>query len=227
MPTFKTPTYSKVTHPTTGAVEPCYTFLIENNGSNHTTTFMVESKEEISVASLEKCLGENTEWWREFLKGFLEASAKLFSKPYTAAQIQSITKHGIQGTAADHYPAQITVLPKMIQIRGGVFWVHWEYVAEPIRIDIPDLEPALPVLNLVEDGVQEVNGEDLENATEETLEIDPPTKFYDKRRVKEAKLKARLAAYKAQRQINQFYEKYGTELSDSETESESEEDVQL
>jgi hypothetical protein len=53
----------------------------------------------------------------------------------------------------------------------------------------------------------------------EILEIESPVKYYDKQRVKEARLKAKLAVYKAQRQIAEYSEKYG-EISDSDTESE-------
>jgi len=52
----------------------------------------------------------------------------------------------------------------------------------------------------------------------------PILKLYEKQRVKEAQLRARLAAYQAQAQMNQFYEKYGDEVSESEWGSEDEED---
>jgi hypothetical protein len=75
--------------------------------------------------------------------------------------------------------------------------------------------------------LEEVTGDEVpadENATE--VEIDSPTKFYDKQKVKEARLRAKIAMYKAQRQMSKFYEKYGTDVTDSDTESEyaSEED---
>jgi len=63
--------------------------------------------------------------------------------------------------------------------------------------------------------------------TDDALELDSPAKFYDKQRLKEARLKAKLAAYKAQRQMVQYYEKYGDNSSDSddlETSDEESED---
>jgi hypothetical protein len=54
-----------------------------------------------------------------------------------------------------------------------------------------------------------------------------PTKFYEKNKVKEARLKAKIAMYRAQHQRNKYYEKYGTEVTDSDTEEESEEDEEV
>jgi len=52
----------------------------------------------------------------------------------------------------------------------------------------------------------------------------PILKLYEKQRVKEAQLRARLAAYQAQAQMNHFYEKYGDEVSESEWGSEDEDE---
>ena len=68
------------------------------------------------------------------------------------------------------------------------------------------------------------------NATD-VVEWNHSDRFYDKQKVKEARLKAKLAHYKAERQMRMYYDKYGNEMSDtdvdSEESSESEEDVQL
>jgi hypothetical protein len=50
--------------------------------------------------------------------------------------------------------------------------------------------------------------------------------------VKEARLKAKLAQYKAERQMRMYYDKYGNEMSDTdvdsdESEESSDEEVQL
>lgn len=114
----------------------------------------------------------------------------------------------------------------MIQIRGGFFWVQWEYIATPITIDIPDMtedtpeEKTLPVSNEVE----ELNGDDVPvdpNATEESMTLDTPSKIYDKQKVREARLKASIAMYRAQQLMNRFFEKYGTEVTDSDTETDT------
>jgi hypothetical protein len=47
--------------------------------------------------------------------------------------------------------------------------------------------------------------------------------------VKEARLKAKLAEYKAERQMRMYYDKYGNEMSDTDVDSDEseEEEVQL
>ena len=99
-----------------------------------------------------------------------------------------------------------------------------------MMIDIPVIEPepdrnevvGLPVVSKLADGLEELNMDDVpmdKNATDGVLELDSPTKFYDKQKVKEARLKAKLAVYKAQHQLSKYYEKYGNDISDSDTES--------
>ena len=134
------------------------------------------------------------------------------------------------------FPATITFHPQTIQIRGGVFYVNWAYHSTPITIDIPDCEEevSLPVSSQADiNEVQELNGEEVPidpNATGDTLVLDTPTKFYDKNKVKEARLKAKIAMYRAQNQLNRYYEKYGTDVTDSDTDGETsdeEEEIQL
>jgi hypothetical protein len=245
MPTFKAPQYSKMVHATTKAIEPCYTFPIEFADSEETPAFVADDAGSLSLESLQHTIQENVTWWNDVVQSFLQASIKLFSKPYTIQQIHKISKHSLQGTEPSQFPVHVTVQPVTIQIRNGAFWVHWKYTTEPLQIDIPDLaEPddtvqsttPLPVHAPVIDGVHELNLDDLpieKNATEVPLTLDPPTKFYDKHKVKEARLKAKLAMYRAQHQMTKYYEKYGTELTDSDTGTgsdtgdESEEEVQL
>lgn len=113
------------------------------------------------------------------------------------------------------------------------FWVNWRYVLEPVIIDIPDLiEPelntiennTLPASKTIDSFMEELNIDELPvgtNSTEDTLELDSPAKYFEKQRVKEARLKAKLAHYKAQRQMAKYIEKYGNEISDSDTDYES------
>jgi len=225
MPSFPSPVYSKVTS-STGAVQHCYTFNIAFTPSEPKISYVAYDSSEVSLTALQSCVMQNVEWWNEFVNGFLKASAKLFSKPYTAQQIQKIMKHTQQGTAVSMFPATITLFPKCIQILGGVFTVQWEYVAETMTIDLPDLaeSSSLPVSK---DGVEEVDLDQLpvcEHATEDGLHLNNPTQFYDKQKVKEARLKAKLAVYRAQQQMSHYYEKYGMEPSDSDTDSEESSD---
>jgi hypothetical protein len=251
MPSFKAPQYTKIANPKTGAQEPSYTFPIEFSSDEDLLSFVAESDKDISLQSLQTCVVDNIDWWIEFISGFLKSASKLFAKPYTVEQINKITKHTLSNDINTDvtYPVNVVVSPKNIQITGGVFIVNWGYTLESMVIDIPDLaeteetrielaeSTALPVSNKIIEGVEELDISALpedKDSTGETLEIENPAKFYEKQRVKEACLKAKLAAYKAQRQMNQYYEKYGDTISDSDSESdfetsddESDEEVQL
>ena len=234
MPSFKTPIYSKTTNPKTGAQEPTYVFNIEFSQDENGLSTLIESAKDITLNTLQTSVVGNIKWWNAFMDKFLTASAKLFSKPYTVEQINKITKHTLEGTTNNTFPANITFLPKNITIVGGVFMVNWLYVIEPVVIDIPDLgEDAMNTIELaalpdseersVTDGIEELNIDDLpvdKNATDDSaLDLESPARFYDKQRVKEARLKAKLAVYKAQRQMAQYYQKYGGPISDSESDS--------
>ena len=228
MPTFKAPVYSKQLN-SKGQSETSYTFAVEFFSNEENISFIAENSTDITLKSLQQCVLDNVEWWNTFIRTFLNASAKLFSKPYTVEQINKITKHTLNGTSSDEFPTNVLLLPVSIQIIGGNFIIHWKYICEPIMIDImpiPDLtesEQTVPVLNKVIDGVEELNIDSVpmdKNATDETLNLDNPAKFYERQKVKEARLKAKLAMYKAQNQLTRYYEKYGDDISDSESESE-------
>jgi hypothetical protein len=249
MPAFKAPQYTKVANPRTGTLEPCYIFNIEFNPNDY-LSFVADKHSDISLQAVQKTVLDNLKWWNAFIEEFLVASAKFFSKPYTVETINKVTKHTLDGTSGDKYPVNVILVPKNIQIHGGVFTVNWGYTIEPMIIDIPDFEEVkdnsieissdLPVSNKskIVEGMEELNIDELpvgNNSTEDILDLESPAKFYDKQRVKEARLKAKLAVYKAQRQMALYYEKYGDDISDSETDSEydtsdeenEEEEVQL
>jgi len=237
MPTFKAPTYSKKVNSQTGQAEPSYLFGVEFLKSDETLSFVADQKTDISLSTLQKCVVENAAWWNGFMSAFLQSSAKLFSKPYTVEHITKITKHLLHGTAQQEFPVNVNVIPTSIEISGGIFLIHWTYACEPIIIDIvpiPDSE--CPVLNKIIDGVEELSIENVpmdNNATDDTLTLDSPEKFYDRQKVKEARLKAKLAMYKVQNQMAKYYEKYGDDISDSDSndddddDDDEEDDVQL
>lgn len=72
----------------------------------------------------------------------------------------------------------------------------------------------------IEEKIEELNIDDIPDDKESTdmeLHIDNPSRYYDKQRVKEARLRAKLALYKAERQMTKYYEKYGNDISDSDS----------
>jgi hypothetical protein len=232
MLTIATPKYSKITNPKTGAQESLYIFSINCGANMQPISFIAESESDINLQSLQKTILENINWWNIFINQFLGASAKYFTKTYTVDQINKITKHTLNGNITTKtYPMNILLLPTVIQISGSTFIINWNYTTESIIIDIPVENNTneiieLPVSNdnKVLEGIQELNIDELPvggNSTDEALELDSPAKFYEKQRVKEMRLKAKLAVYKAQRQMAQYYEKYGDSISDSDSDFET------
>jgi hypothetical protein len=239
MPTIKVPQYSKTINSKTGIQEPRYIFPIEFQSNEELLSYVAETSTEITLQNLQMAVLDNLNWWTKFLQSFLQSTIKLFSKPYTVENINKIAKHTLNTNTnvntTLNFPSNVILTPKTIEISGGTFWVNWVYNLEPVIIDIPDLEE-VPENNTIEVNIlpvstkqttvdmEELNIDDLpvgSQSTDEVLEIDSPTKFYDKQRVKEARLKAKLAVYKAHRQMAKYVEKYGNEVSDSDTEYDS------
>jgi hypothetical protein len=97
------------------------------------------------------------------------------------------------------------------------------YHLEPFVIDIPVFEEIIPIIDKNTD-IEEVNLEKLalDSDSTEEIQLQNPNQFYERQKVKEARLKAKLAMYKAQDKMTKYYEKYGNAISDSESEEESE-----
>jgi hypothetical protein len=228
MPGFKAPQYTKILNKNTGVNEPLYVFNINFTESDEKLSFITESLNEITVSTISGLLNDNPNWWIMFINDFLQSSIKYFSKPYTIENINKIVRHSIvTGKIKVETPTQIVLTPVSINISVGTFTVNWEYDATPLVIDIPDLNEhdmnKISIHPPVKNGeVEEVDIDDIptnKDSTEADFQISSPAKFYDKQRVKEARLKAKLAVFKAQRQISKYYEKYGDDISDSDTET--------
>jgi hypothetical protein len=198
--------------------------------SDDSISFLVEESSPLVSSMIASCLEENLSWWEGFLRLFLERSSKFFSKPYTVQQLLPIITHTFVSSETVSGPSTILLSPKSIQIRGGTFCVCWEHECESLVIDIPvgtlpvdseisefsdptefaalseldPLDPSVPV-EMEECSLQEIPLSSTENAA----------KLHDRQKAKEARLKAKLAIYRAQTEMNEYYDKYGTDLSDS------------
>lgn len=233
MPTFKSPRFVKTHNPKSGSIEPSYIFDIIFQNNDTLLDCICDDETLLSVSTLQNVLNENEIWWNTFLNDFLSSSSKFFSKHYTLQQLLKVTKHNsLNGPSTDSFPVTVTFIPKSFQILSGTFYINWEYITKPVVIDIPVEEESLPSspkllpdLNKTTESIEELNIDELpeeKNSTDNSLSLDNPNQFYDKQKVKESRLKAKLAVYRAQYQLNRYYEKYGNELSDSDTETDYE-----
>lgn len=240
MPTFKGPQYTKVTNPKTGNQDPTYIFTIEFSNSDEKISFIATNQSEITLQTVQRTVIDNIQWWNTFIGNFLEATSKLFAKAYTIENISKIAKHTLNGTTPERFPSNISLVPKSIQISGGNFMVNWICDVEPVMIpDFNEIENEVendtkntplpvPKNSTIVDGIEELNIDDIpvgSDSTEGATKIDDAAKFYDKQRMKEARLKAKLAVYKYHHLMNKYYNKYGSDISESETETESEYDT--
>lgn len=134
------------------------------------------------------------------------------------------------------FPAVLMLHPKDIVFHQNNFIVNWNYDIEKMLISISEQEeqeePKIQnnVLESstdkntnksnIEEHIEELNIDDIPDDKESTdmeLNIENPSRYYDKQRVKEARLRAKLALYKAERQMTKYYEKYGNDISDSDS----------
>lgn len=221
MPIFKPPVYSKQPN-ASGQVEVSYVFSIEYAKEENGLECIAETVDDLSVASIQKLIGENKSWWDAFLQHFLTQSTKFFSKQYTVQDISKVLRHLVGTVEAWETFSTVHLLPKQIQVLNGVFIIHWKYTLHPIIIDIPGLSDPLPDLNRITiqdsatDDVAELNIDELPMDPTESVELMDPNKVYQKQKVKEAILRAKVAYYRAQNQLRTFSDKYGDHYSDSE-----------
>jgi len=204
--TVKKPTYAKVTTPT-GTSEGVHTFSLESDWTVAGVSVGSQLPAEILLAVLAKETGAlNT-----FLTEFLRLTSQHFAKPYSVANVLKTLKHSVDSTAS----GSLRFVPQVIQISARGFQIQWnckQEAEEVALISLPDVEEA--------DEADEIP---LSN-TNEIIQLQTPNvrHVYDRQKVKEAHLRAKLAQYKANRTHLEYIEKYGTDPSDSE-DSDSEE----
>lgn len=209
-------------------MEPCYTFAILASGPLREP---LEIKTPVNQTTLEgqlmSDLGEKREWLVTFITAFLSATEKYFTKKYTVDALLKHLQHTLHIEGSTEDANQVMFVPTEIIIFQGRFTLTWKANMETLRIAIPDLEETdetnVPMKDITELLAIDDLEADLQKGPEEMV-MEDSSRHYEKRKVKEARLRARLAQYKAERAMSRYLEKYGTEPSDSEWTSTSSED---
>ena len=173
--------------------------------------------------------------WHQCIKDFLQASRQYFAKNYTAEHLAKYIKHQIEPipNAPTHESESYTLgfIPNEIRICQGQFILLWRYIVSSLKIDIPDIPAEKDVLNSNEntaqeitgqmnyEGLQEVRGEVLPMSTDmEKLQVVMNhSRHIEKRRVQEARLRAKLAQLRAERIMKNYLDKYGDDSCSSDT----------
>ena len=215
------PVTSKLTN-ASGSVDTQYAFRIE---TGHTCSVEGGEDQQLSPADLLKKALTGSSLLSDLVEEFVRASKPYFAKQNTAAALLKSLKHTV--TVMDATPgvpdsnSTYVFAPVEISILRGSFYLAWKLSKEPILITIPDLD------NTVVEGndLEVADVEALPSMESDVLRLNTSRHINEKRRVKEAHLRARLAQCKAERTYTEYIEKYGTMSSDSEeseTDSESE-----
>jgi hypothetical protein len=172
-------------------------------------------------------IGEKKEWLVKFITAFLASTEQYFTKKYTTEALIKHLNHTLDIEGPTEDANQVVFIPIEIVIFQGRFTLVWKAKMETIRIAIPDLEEPIENEVLIKDITELLAIDDLEADLQkgpEEMVIEDSSRHYEKRKVKEARLRARLSQYKAERAMSRYLEKYGTEPSDSEWTSSSSED---
>ena len=207
---FQKPTSTKVTTPS--GTDTVHSFRLSTESG-------IQSAHEAAPAdALKAVVADNAPYLHGFLTEFLRFSTPYFAKPYSIPTLLKHLTHELktQSTVVAPY----SFLPAELVITAKGFRLLWSAVEQSVLIALPDMEE--------EDAIDELETTELPlTGTENVLELQPASirHVYDKQRLKEANLRAKLAQYKANRTHMEYLQKYGEDPSDSEdSDSEEEED---
>jgi hypothetical protein len=160
----------------------------------------------VCSSDLSSALAKETEALQLFLTEFLRLTAQYFAKPYSVAAITKTLKHVADPSTAT---GSMIFQPKEVQISPRGFLIRWICKQEEAAlISLPDMEDEEAIGDI--DAIPSA-------ATNEVIQLQSPNirHIYDRQRVKEANLRAKLAQYKANRAHLEYLEKYGENPSDS------------
>jgi hypothetical protein len=207
--TLQKPVSAKRTNPT-GETETYHTFELE------TDMVLTGVATQTPAEALIALVAKDGLTLQAFLTDFLRLSTQYFAKPYTVANVLKTLKHEVVPSTAS---GSVSFCPKEIQISSKGFLVRWSCKQEEeALISLPDME---------EDGMDsaEIDAIPLTN-TNEVIQLQPPNirHIYDRQKVKEANLRAKLAQFKANRAHLEYLEKYGEDPSDSDDSESNESD---
>lgn len=218
---------------------PAYQFDVseqEEVDTENGLTFVMEADVPLTVAKIEEVVREEQERWRAFLEQFLRSAGSYFSRPYTVQHLERIIKHREVTSASTEdvsLPRCIRCVPRMLHFSGGKLQIYWVSYESPVGIDLPEEEtiPTIPPVSTMpkeqRHDLEEWDADSLpeeKDATDTQASLVDPTMLLEKQRVREARLKAKLAVYRAQYEMNRFYDRYGNEVSDSDSEQEEEDE---
>lgn len=164
----------------------------------------------------------------------LRANKTMFAKAYSPQQMVKITQHAVL-TPVSATATAWSGRPVELSLRGGRFILGWMLSEQNIQISLDEegfrsrsnsVAELLDVIDLdgdsaapLPEGLTEVSDNDIQEFDGEdalSLRSIDERRLRERQRIEEARLRARLAAFKAERLIVRYAEKYGeVDISDS------------
>lgn len=201
-------------------------------------TVIVSKDNTTEIDIVKEALVEEKDWWFNCLNGFLAVANTFFTKTYATDVLSKHIKHTDINTT-DKLPigAVVVATPKYILLAEATFTMGW-IIEKTNKIDVPDLESPATAVD-VSSGLDELDADSLPSGepaefaaagiaaggagskTEaEASNTVQQSRHIDKRKIHEAKLRVKLAHYKAEKAVSRYLEKYGDDdISDSGSES--------
>jgi hypothetical protein len=239
---FHKPTYVRINKPGSAAAIPGYVFNAYNiQGIASAATDIDKTEQDL----IKQALSDEKTWWNDCLKGFLEVANPYFNKTYTVDIFAKHIKHaGINTSEKVTIGTVLIFTPKSIMLSEGQFTMDWS-VEKSNKIEVPDLEEETviaddkPIVQLVHtSGLDELDTDSLPIG--EPVEVNsmpaaggagrtvaPANSIHhtssrhdDKRKIHEARLRVKLAHYKAEKAVSRYLEKYGEDdISDTDSDT--------
>jgi hypothetical protein len=191
---------------------------------------------------------ECIEFLKNFTSVFATSCSKYFPKPLVAERLGSKLTHIITTIDDKHEGTGVVqwyFIPMSMCVSGSTMEVSWRLIKttaviswqddeEPQHEAIPEPETkaeetttSQPIEEAKQDDLQEIGTDDIipastgDDKPEFVLGPSAAAKEKDKKKLREAKLQVELARFRAARAYEKYIAKYGDDLSDTETEAES------
>ena len=215
---------------TDGKKTQYYSFNIDSyNPYPETLTGTIDIFNELESPAIEI----QSDFLNEMYSAFLKTHGSRFAKPYTPSQLINVTKHSYNLYTKNHIEQFIfQLIPSKLNIIGNTFTLYWNVIAHDITIDFEEEEEEVKEESGLSNEIRELEEVDVSSnvqSVDDFLRLNSTEQDRDTQNLLKAKLKARLARYKAEKALAKYISKYGKvddELLDSDdSDSESDDDV--
>lgn len=229
-----------------GSLIPTYSFELQTSAKIVAILTVSEQKNLQGVLTSALSEEQNHSLVPTIVREFITLSAKYFAKAYTFEQIlkyftNEVCINSVKMGIMASEDAEITLSPTKLLFQKNTFRLIWSATFRAVLITIPDLDETMTAttdnldiknqeIRTVQiashplEGLETIDDIMADTTQVETFSMRDTSRHYDKQRVKEAQLRARLSQYKAERAMTRYLEKYGDQVSDSEWEDDLDSD---